>query len=243
MLKISCFALIALLFNYKIAISEPRYHVVQNGENIYRISLKYNIKQRDLLDINNLKDSNVWVGQKLILPSTTSVSNSDKDKNANNSNTAKNEPLNENLNKIANAENIQEQNLINKLNSTTFIWPSRGIILSKFGHQTGTGRLEGVNIGGETGSIVRASLSGEVVYNNTVAGYGNVIIIRHYNGFFTAYGYTEPLVSMGDKIKKGQVIAYMARNEQSKRSQLYFSIRKNGKSYDPEKIIQTKISN
>ena len=242
--KISCFFAISLFFiiNFCLAVAAEqnvtkRFHIVQNGENVYRIAIKYNIKQQDLLDANNLKNTNVWVGQKLILPANARFPDDEKSKAI-----AKDEPINENLNKIANTENIQNQNLINQLSSTTFIWPSRGVILSKFGHKTKTGRLEGVNIGGETGSIVRASSSGEVVYSNSVTGYGNVIIVRHYNGFFTAYGYVEPLVAVGDKIKKGQVIAHMAKNSQSKRSQLYFSIRKNGQSYDPEKIILTKIS-
>ena len=50
-------------------------------------------------------------------------------------------------------------------------------------------------------------------------------------------------VKPGDRVKKGQVIAYMTNNKQSKRSILYFSIRKHGKCYDPEKVIATKISN
>ena len=89
---------------------------------------------------------------------------------------------------------------------------------------------------------MRSSSSGEIVFNDKVEGYDNVILIKHYNGFITAYGHVDPLVSTGDKVKKGQVIAYVANNNQSQRSMLYFSVRKNGKSYDPEKIIPTKIN-
>ena len=210
------------------------FHIVKEGENIYRIAIKYNIKQQQLLDANGLKNNNVFIGQKLLIPNSSQSIET----------TSTNEKtVNTNLNKATNVNNISTVALTNRIDSTTFIWPARGIILSKFGHQTNAGKIEGVNIGGEIGSVVKASSSGDVVYNDNVNGYGNVIIIKHYNGFFTAYGYTDPLVSIGDKVKKGQVIAYMTKNKQSKRSQLYFSIRKNGKSYDPEKIIQTKISN
>ncbi len=218
------------------------YHIVKDCENIYRISKKYNITHQELVQLNNIKNDNIYIGQKLILPKNAFLKEDINDNEKNNEN-AKNKNLN---NKTVITNDVQNQNLnknlINKLDPTTFIWPSRGIILTKFGYKTKTGRLEGVNIGGETGSVVRASSSGTVVYNNTIEGYDNVIIIKHYNGFITAYGYTEPIIVIGDKVKKGQIIAYMKKNKQSKRSQLYFTIRKDGKSYDPEKIIQTKIS-
>lgn len=218
------------------------YHIVKDGENIYRILKKYNITHQELIQLNNIKNDNIYIGQKLILPKNAFLKEDINDDEKNNENT-RNKNLN---NKTVITNDVQNQNLnknlINKLDPTTFIWPSRGIILTKFGYKTKTGRLEGVNIGGETGSVVRASSSGTVVYNNTIEGYDNVIIIKHYNGFITAYGYTEPIIMIGDKVKKGQIIAYMKKNKQSKRSQLYFTIRKDGKSYDPEKIIQTKIS-
>lgn len=235
-------------------------HVVQSGENLYRISLKYGVSQKDLMEENNIKNAaSIFAGQKIKIPKNNNFAEKQKteeNKNATNNNTNTNnniintkqqqqpQQIGENvaLNKVENVKD-QQLNLVNKIDETTFIWPSRGSIISKFNHQMSAGKLEGVIIGGENGSVVRASSSGEVVYNDKVNGYENVILIHHYNGFFTAYGFTDPLVSVGDKIKKGQVIAYMTKNKQSKRSQLYFSIRKNGKSYDPEKIIQTKISN
>lgn len=219
------------------------YHIVQYGENVYRISLKYGVKQQELLDANELKDSNVRAGQKLLLPNNAKIE-INKDDAMKTDNTQNVPQTNENLNKIANSNNIQKQTLINKIDSTTFIWPSRGTIFGKFGSPTNTGgKSEGVTIGGEIGSVVRATASGVVVYNDKVAGYNNVILIQHYNGFISAYAFIEPLVSVGDRIKKGQVIAHMTRNKQSKRSEMYFSIRKGSKSYDPEKLIQTKVSN
>ena len=234
------------------AVDNKYIHIVQNGDNIYRISLKYKITQKELMEANNLTGSNVFVGQKLKLPKnavfeddnqTNTTANQSANSNQNQSVNNKIDEKNEKLNRVEITEkNKQTLNLVNKIEATTFIWPARGIILTKFGHQINSGRLEGINIGGETGSVVKAASSGEIIYNDKINGYGNVILIRHYNGFFTAYGHTDPLVAVGDKVKKGQVIAYMEKNKQSKRSILYFSIRKNGKSYDPEKLIQTKIS-
>ena len=101
--------------------------------------------------------------------------------------------------------------------------------------------LEGNNIATEKDAVVRASSSGVISYNDKVEGYDNVVLIKHYNGFFTAYGHIDSMVSVGDKVIKGQVIGYVRPTANSKRSVLYFSIRKQNKSYDPEKIIQSKI--
>ena len=236
-------------------------HIVGNGDNLYRIGLKYKVAQKDIIELNNISNNHIFVGQKLKIP----VNNEDNSIKANEKEKTKNEIKNlienkkpednkedknsvvenPNINKAVKTSSIsaQDTNIVNQIEPTTFIWPARGVVLSHFGHLTKTGHLEGINIGGENGSLVKASASGKVVYNDKVDGFGNVIVIQHYNGFITAYGYTDPLVATGDRVKKGQVIAYMTNNKQSKRSILYFSIRKNGKCYDPEKVIATRISN
>ena len=88
----------------------------------------------------------------------------------------------------------------NRLDATTFIWPARGSVITRFGHVTNSGKLEGVNIGTEKSAIVRSSSSGEIVFTDKVDGYDNVILIKHYNGFITAYGHVDPLVSVGDRV-------------------------------------------
>ena len=208
-------------------------HIVQPGETIYRISVNYHVSQKSLIEKNGIKDNNIFVGQKLILPEGAYL-----DDEKNNNVSIKNSVVD--TTKINNQGSINASS--NRLDATTFIWPARGSVITRFGHITNSGKLEGVNIGTEKGAIVRSSSSGEIVFTDKVEGYDNVILIKHYNGFMTAYGHIDPLVSVGDKVKKGQVIAYVANNNQSQRSMLYFSVRKNGKSYDPEKIIPTKIN-
>ena len=207
-------------------------HIVQSGETIYRISANYHVSQKDLIEKNNIKNNSIFVGQKLILPDGAYVDEG-KSNNGVKSNVV-------DTTKISNQGGISLSS--NRLDATTFIWPVRGSVITRFGHVTNSGKLEGVNIGTEKGAIVRSSSSGEIVFTDKVEGYDNVILVKHYNGFITAYGHVDPLVSVGDKIKKGQVIAYVANSNQSQRSMLYFSVRKNSKSYDPEKIIPTKIN-
>ena len=207
-------------------------HVVQPGETIYRISANYHVSQKDLIETNNIKNNNIFVGQKLVLPEGAYLDDVKQ------YGSVKSSAID--TTKINSQGNVNISS--NRLDASTFIWPTRGSVITRFGHVTNSGKLEGVNIGTEKSAIVRSSSSGEIVFTDKVEGYDNVILIKHYNGFITAYGYVDPLVSVGDKVKKGQVIAYVANNNKSQRSMLYFSIRKNSKSYDPEKIIPTKIN-
>ena len=233
-------------------------YVVKTGDNIYRISLATGMTQKEILDMNNLKDEKIFVGQKLIIrkhkndtekqqnqPEKQNIEQKTQDMQVKKSD---NNEKNNNTSEVKQKDEVNIKDVAVKdrdtfVGNSTFIWPTRGTIIAGFKYKTKTGNLEGVNIGCEDGSAVRAVSAGEVVYSDTIDGFGNVILIKHYNGFITAYGYTEPIVVKKDRVIKGQIIAYVAKPKKSKRSILYFSIRKNGKSYDPEKLIQTKISN
>lgn len=241
---------------------QPKIHIVKDGENIYRISLKYKIKQNDLIKLNNISNNVIKIGQKLKLPDnaidiqteqagTTVINhinegeNKEKGKNSinNNGNEIKISNQNDKHNEQKDKGNGNVGNKLQPIHQSTFIWPVRGVVVSKFG-SIGKNNimLEGNNIATEKDAIVRASSSGVISYNDKVEGYDNVILIKHYNGFFTAYGHVESTVSVGDKVTKGQIIGYVKPTINSKRAVLYFSIRKKNKSYDPEKIIQTKIN-
>ena len=252
-------------------IKHNKTHIVQNGENIYRISLKYNIRQSDLIKLNNIKNNFIKVGQKLVLPhnaivnqtstnepevkATSSNNSSDikinekKEEKTTNTNATKSKDIltpPKTEQQVANDKSEKNETANNQTTQTihqsTFIWPVRGVIVSKFGSiGKNNVMLEGNNIATEKDAVVRASSSGVISYNDKVDGYDNVVLIKHYNGFFTAYGHIDSMVSVGDKVVKGQVIGYVRPTANSKRSVLYFSIRKQNKSYDPEKIIQSKI--
>ena len=97
---------------------------------------------------------------------------------------------------------------------------------------------QGIEVMGKLGQPVNAAVSGEVVYSGSgVKGYGNLIIIKHNENYLSAYAFNEKrLVSLGQKVKAGQEIALMGRNNAGK-TLLYFEIRKNGKPVDPLKYL------
>lgn len=116
---------------------------------------------------------------------------------------------------------------ISQLGRGRFVWPLRGDILSTFGPK-GTGqRNDGVNIRARSGEAVRASAAGDVVYaGDQVPGFGNLVLIKHADGWVTAYGHLARIdVKMQDKISQGQQIGQAGATGEVGEPQLHFEVR------------------
>lgn len=111
-----------------------------------------------------------------------------------------------------------------------FSWPTQGKVVRGFDGGTN----KGIDIAGNLGSPIQASASGRVVFaNNTLKGYGNLIIIKHDSNYLTAYAHNRILlVKEGDFVNKGQKIAEMGDSD-TNMVKLHFEIRQNGISVDP----------
>ena len=112
-----------------------------------------------------------------------------------------------------------------------FRWPARGRIIQGFR----SGGNDGINISVPDGTSVRAAESGVVAYSgNDWKGYGNLVLIRHPNGFVTAYANNGELdVKRGDTVKRGQIIAKSGESGNVNAPQLHFELRKNSQPVDP----------
>lgn len=121
-----------------------------------------------------------------------------------------------------------------------------GYISSYFGTRTDpfTGRPamhEGIDFAGREGSTVKAVAAGVVSFADLRAGYGNCIEINHGNGYVTRYAHNRAnLVSVGDKIEKGQPIALMGSTGHSTGPHLHFEVLHYGKVVNPLKYINRK---
>ncbi len=121
-----------------------------------------------------------------------------------------------------------------------FDWPVKGAIIAEFG-SAGVGRRnDGVNIAAPVGTPVRAAADGEVVYRGSeLDGYGNLLLIKHADGFVTAYAHNDTMLARkGQKVQKGQVIAKVGQTGAVTEPQLHFEIRQNLKSVDPLALLQ-----
>jgi lipoprotein NlpD len=113
-----------------------------------------------------------------------------------------------------------------------WIWPTEGRILSRFAPNDPA--RKGIDIAGKEGQKVVASAAGEVVYSGSgLIGYGELIIIKHSERMLSAYAHNRKrLVAEGQKVKAGDRIAEMGRNDRNQ-VMLHFEIRVNGSPQDP----------
>jgi murein DD-endopeptidase MepM/ murein hydrolase activator NlpD len=119
--------------------------------------------------------------------------------------------------------------------SARFLWPIEGEIVSPFGAKKGGLHNDGVNIAAPAGAEVVAAENGVVAYaGNELRGFGNLLIIRHADGWVTAYAHNDKLlVKQGEKVKRGQPIATVGNSGNVSSPQLHFEIRKGTDPVDP----------
>jgi len=119
--------------------------------------------------------------------------------------------------------------------NTDFIWPVRGEILSRFGSDQNGGKNDGINLDVSKGTPVRAAASGEVIYaSNGLADYGNLVLVRHSNGYVSAYAHnSELLVRRGDRVRQGQVVAKSGDTGSVQSPQVHFELRNGKKPVNP----------
>ena len=108
-----------------------------------------------------------------------------------------------------------------------FVWPVRGEILSGFGPKGPSQRNDGINIRAPSGEPVRASAAGDVVYaGDQVPGFGNLVLIKHADGWVTAYGHLGRIdVKMQQRVTQGQQIGQVGVTGGVSEPQLHFEIR------------------
>lgn len=120
-----------------------------------------------------------------------------------------------------------------------FSWPVKGAVIGNYGAGSNGRRNDGINIAAPVGTPVRAAADGEVVYRGAeLEGYGNLLLIKHDDGFVTAYAHNDVmLVRKGQKVRKGEAIAKVGQTGAASEPQLHFEIRQNLKSVDPLALL------
>jgi len=116
-----------------------------------------------------------------------------------------------------------------------FRWPARGRIIQAFK----PGGNDGINIAVPEGTAVKAAEGGVVAYaGSELKGYGNLVLIRHPNGFVSAYANNGDLeVKRGETVKRGQTIAKSGQSGNVTSPQLHFELRKGATPVDPTQYL------
>jgi murein DD-endopeptidase MepM/ murein hydrolase activator NlpD len=119
--------------------------------------------------------------------------------------------------------------------SGKFRWPVRGRIIAGYGKRPDGTHNDGINLAVPQGTEIHAVEGGKVAYaGNELKGYGNLVLIRHDNGWVSAYAHAEQLlVKRDDVVRRGQVIAKAGRTGTVDQPQLHFELRHGAKPVDP----------
>jgi len=151
------------------------------------------------------------------------------------------------------AANEREESLLNlkqslaekqeRMAATPSIWPSGGEVTSRFGWRNspwggGGDWHPGIDIANDTGTPIYATADGTVASSSWFGGYGNMVEINHGNGIVSIYGHnSQNLVSAGQTVKKGQLIAYMGSTGYSTGPHVHYEIRVNGTAVNPASFL------
>lgn len=122
-----------------------------------------------------------------------------------------------------------------------FLWPTQGRILSNYGPKGRGLHNDGINIAAPRGSAILAAENGVVAYaGDGLQGFGNIVLVKHQDGYVTAYAHADALlVSRGQIIRRGQAIARVGSTGTVDTPQVHFQIRRGREAIDPRRLLLT----
>jgi len=192
-------------------VQKPVRYTVKRGDTVYGVAKRKGVSAAALIAENGLKAPYALrVGQRLTIPSSRAAQTV----------------------KVQLARSPQAGH-------ATFIWPATGRVVSGFGVKANGLRNDGINIAAKTGAPVFASAAGEVLYaGDRLRAFGNLILIRHKNGYISTYGHNQKLfVTRGQKVQQGQQIATVGATGSVASPQLHFELRRNSSAIDPMRYL------
>jgi murein DD-endopeptidase MepM/ murein hydrolase activator NlpD len=225
-------------------------HVVAAGDTLSKISHRYHKSANEIAKANNIQPTaTLNVGERLIIPGaqTSEVK------------AAAPAPAPQQKTVLASAapkepEPVQTAAVVTQTDSLEkeatklaegngavpkFRWPANGRVIAGYGPTPNGQQNDGINISLPENTPVKAAEDGVVAYaGNELKGYGNLVLVRHPNGYVTAYAHAkELLVKRGDQVKRGQVIARSGQTGNVNTPQLHFEIRKGSSPLDPTRFL------
>ena len=117
--------------------------------------------------------------------------------------------------------------------------PVKGPVISDYGPKQGGLHNDGINIAARSGTPIVAAENGVVVYaGNELRGYGNLLLIRHSDGWVTAYAHASKFnVKPGDRVRQGDKVAEVGQTGNVDSPQLHFELRKGTRAVNPKSLI------
>jgi murein DD-endopeptidase MepM/ murein hydrolase activator NlpD len=225
-------------------------HVVAPGETLTKIAHQYGKSVAEIAKANNiLPYSKVSIGDRIIIPGArigaakpeTEQANAPAAKPTGNKIAAGAAPAQSASMVTPAAESPGTDTAPKAATEATpgFRWPVRGRIIAGFGPKPNGQQNDGIDVAVPENTPIKAAEDGVVAYaGNELKGYGNLVLVRHPNGYVTAYAHAKELmVKRGDPIKRGDVIAKSGQSGNVDAPQLHFEVRKGSAPVDPMQFL------
>jgi murein DD-endopeptidase MepM/ murein hydrolase activator NlpD len=223
-------------------------HVVAAGDTLSKIARHYHKPVSEIIKANNIQaNATLNVGDRLVIPGAaapaakpSAAAPAAQAKPA--ASAVVNEPA-QSASVVTPAPDTLDKDAAKLAEGTgalpKFRWPANGRIIAGYGPTTNGQQNDGINIALPENTPVKAAEDGVVAYaGNELKGYGNLVLVRHPNGYVTAYAHAkELLVKRGDQVKRGQVIARSGQTGNVNAPQLHFEIRKGASPLDPTRFL------
>ena len=216
-------------------IPEQRTYTVRRGDTLYSIARKFDSNVTNVARQNNIKPPyTLKPGQKLIVKSWEDAGSVAT--KATKGKASLNPPE-------AKAKNTPTKSAIKIPKSAQgkrFNRPVSGKVIEKFGTTSNGIHNDGINISAKAGTPILAADKGTVAYaGNDLKGYGNLILLKHDNGWFTAYAHADKIsVKKGAVVKAKQAIGTVGKTGGVKTPQLHFEVRYKTKPVDPSLYLK-----
>lgn len=221
----------------RLKLPAPRYYEVRPQDSLYQISRMFGASVTDIARINNLRTPyTLNVGQKLRLPGEGQPV-----EQARYVRPPASKPV-KRSSPPAQAQKAPATSAAPATRSGEFVWPVKGKVISSFGPKENGLHNDGINITAPLGSSVKAVNDGSVVYvGNALESFGNLVILRHSNGWVTAYAHLDRVaVERGQALRQGDILGTVGTTGRVDVPQLHFEVRRGAEALNPQKYL-TKL--
>lgn len=222
----------ALAAGDRLVLPQQQFYKVKPKDTLYSISRRHKTDAASLARLNGVaRPFTLNVGQMLQIPGATSENATQTSKQAA-------APSQTQRSKAAKAKKPKRLAAAPR-RVGRFRVPVTGPVISNYGPKEGGLHNDGINIAARAGTPIVAAENGVVVYaGNELRGYGNLLLIRHSDGWVTAYAHASTFtVKPGDRVKQGDKVAEVGQTGNVDRPQLHFELRKGTRAVNPKSLI------
>ncbi len=177
-----------LQIGQKLRIPSPPVHVVRRGDTAYGISRQYGVDLHEMVSLNGMRPPyTLYVGQRVRLPGSAASRQV--------ASTRSSESKRGSSTDAAPAKRSKRVAAVPQpppRSAGRFMWPARGRVISRFGSKDDGLHNDGINIAAPRGTPIEAAENGVVAYvGNELRGFGNLVLLKHADGYITAYAHAD----------------------------------------------------